>query len=197
MKNLLCLGIIICFLFGCANDSNVTVENDTETVGAKLLKKKKIEVEIEFFNGVGTTVTNASGIFYTFNGITIQENKVYPEEYWGTYPLYFFGQETGIRINFKTLVGNNKKYVVRTEVYGLNTDGSNGGVYLAPTDQKIVLKKNETLVLDRSFTAVFDSSIHESGLDRLIVTVFKVADDGSLGKIVAKKEGIYCPPEIQ
>jgi len=112
MKNLFsifCFGILICFFFGCAFDSNVSDLNDTETSGSKSFKKKKIEVEIVFFNEKGSTETNENGIFYSFRGITVHEDKVYPEEYWGTFPLYFFGQEAGISINFQTLVGNNKK----------------------------------------------------------------------------------------
>lgn len=194
---MLCASIFVCFIFGCTSDHETLIENDAKYQTTKNSKKEKVGIEVEFFNERGTTVTNENGIYYSFSGITIHENKVYPEAYWGTYPLYFFGQEAGIRIKCDTLIGNNKKYIVRIAAYILKTDGSNGAVLLAPVDQKVVLKKNQTLEIDGSFTAIFDPSNHESGLDRLEVSVFQTNSQGKIGKLIAKKEAVFCPPELQ
>ena len=55
-------------------------------------------MDVQFSGAFGSTTTNSSGIFYNFFGITLSEDKVYPSQYWGTFPLYFFGTRVGATV---------------------------------------------------------------------------------------------------
>jgi hypothetical protein len=160
---------------------------------------KQLSVKIQFSGASGTTVTDEDGITYASGSWSAREDKVYPSEYWGMFPLYFFGQEVGITVTVTNLGPRNKfKLVIRTEAYCLRTDGSNGATLLAPTDTEIEVLRGETVVVDSSFTADFVEGA-ESGLDRLIVKVLhpNVADNGSDGEsaLILQKEAVFCPPE--
>ena len=178
---------------------DIDPESEAEEPGPHFGELKQLSVNIAFSGASGTTVTDESGITYSAGGWSVSEDKVYPSEYWGTYPLYFFGQEVGITVTVTNL-GPRQKFnlVVRTEAYCLRTDGSNGATLLAPNDTEIEVLCGETVVVDSSFTADFVSGA-ESGLDRLIVKVLhpNVVDSpsGDEPALILQKEAIFCPPE--
>jgi hypothetical protein len=161
---------------------------------------KQLAGSINFSLASGQTVTDANGTHYMYHGITTHDNKVYPPEYWGTYPLYFFGRPVGVRVDLaNTGPRNTIKLKVVTEVYILMTDGSNGG-QLAPTKEvEVVLKKGERRSIDATFTAQATSS-SDSGLDRFVVKVLHVNRGGGPGNaepgLIMVKEGIFCPPGL-
>ena len=164
-------------------------------------ERKQLDVNIAFSGEYGQTVTDASGTYYHVWGWVFYENKVYPPEYWGVYPLYFFGTPA-----ITTITVHNKgprriaKLRARTECYCLRTDGSNG----APlTDQREVdfdVLRGETQTIDATFIAE-DSPEAESGLDRFIVKLLHPNSGGGPGNpdpaLIMLEEGILCPPEYE
>jgi len=177
----------------------VDPESEAEEPGPHFGELKQLSVGIEFSGASGTTVTDETGITYAVGGWTSSEDKVYPSEYWGTYPLYFFGQEVGVTVTVTNL-GPRRSFslVVRTEAYCLRTDGSNGATLLEPTETDIVVARGETVRVDSSFVAGFVEGA-ESGLDRLIVKVLhpNVVDNpsGDEPALLLQKEAVFCPPE--
>ena len=173
---------------------------DVEEPGPHLGERRQLEVEIVFSEEFGETVTDECGTHYHFGDFVIDEDKVYPEEYWGTYPLYFFGTEVGVTVTVTNHGPRRKaKIRVRTEAYVLLTDGSNGAQLAAPREIDVEVERGETVTIDASFTAEYDPDAAgmEGGLDRFIVTLLHpnaVNDDSA---VIMTKEGIFCPPEIE
>src|SRR3989339_486106 len=156
-----------------------------------------LDVDIQFINSFGTTVTNAQGTFYNVNGYVSREDKIYPPQYWGTYALYFFDGPTGIMVKVTNKGPRAKaKIRIKTEAYILRTDGSSGTKLMEPKTIDIELAKGETKNIDASFVLPYDPSL-ESGLDRFLEKVLHV-NEGESGKepgLIMVKEGVYCPPE--
>jgi hypothetical protein len=173
-------------------------ESEAEEPGPQFGELKQLSVGIEFSGASGTTVTDENGITYIVGSWVSSENKVYPSEYWGTYPLYFFGNEVGVTVTVTNLGPRQTfRLVVRTEAYCLRTDGSNGATLLAPTDVEIEVSRDQTVQVDASFTASFVPGA-ESGLDRFIVKVLHpnvVDSPGDEPALILQKEAVFCPPE--
>ncbi len=176
----------------------VDPESEADEPGPQFGELKQLSVNIAFSGAVGSTVTDASGITYTVGSWVSSENKVYPSEYWGTFPLYYFGDRVGVTVTVTNLGPRAKfRLVVRSEAYCLRTDGSNGATLLAPTDVEIEVERDETVVVDSSFTASFVPGA-ESGLDRFIVKILHPnVVDAPNGEpaLILQKEAIFCPPE--
>lgn len=160
---------------------------------------KQLDVNITLYGQYGETVTDENGTFYHVWGYTFYEDKVYPPEYWGVFPLYFFNTTVGVSIDV-TNNGPRKKVNlrVRTEAYFLRTDGSNGAEMTPPNDTDILVEVGETKTVDASFIAA-DVPDAESGLDRLIVKILHPNKGGGPGNsdpaLILMKEAIFCPPE--
>lgn len=156
-----------------------------------------LDVDIQFLNSYGTTVTNAQGTFYNYYGMTFREDKVYPSQYWGTYALYFFDGPTTINVRVTNKGPRAKaKIRIKTEAYVLRTDGSSGASLMTPRTIDIELAKGETRNIDASFVLPYNPSL-ESGLDRFLVKVLHI-NEGVSGRepgLIMVKEGVYCPPE--
>ncbi len=172
-----------------------------EEVGPHGGERQEIEVEIAFSGEFGYTVTDENGTTYHVGDWAMYEDKVYTSEYWGTWPLYFFGTEVGITVTVRNNGPRaNARLRIRTEAYVLLTDGSNGAVLSAPRDTDIVVARGESVTVDASFIAVYTPDA-ESGLDRFIVKVLHPNAGGSRGDdepaLILMKEGILCPPEYQ
>jgi len=158
-----------------------------------------LDVDIQFSGARGYTVTNADGIFYHFYGIVAKENKIYPEKYWGSVPLYFFGQTIPV-----TVVVTNKgprakaKIKVVSESYCLMTDGSNGAALMKPKIVEVEIARGETKTIDASFNCEYTPEA-DSGLDRFTVKVLHINSGGGPGNeepaLIMSREGIFCPPE--
>lgn len=147
-----------------------------------------------FISGsAGYSETDGSGIRYIVNNKTIgEESKVYPERYWGIFPLFFFDNTVGVHVSVTNTTLHSEKLLVTAFAYVLNTDGSDGGQLEAPTQTKVTVGHNQTLAVDASFVAHSGPGI-DSGLDRFRVIVTRQSD----GKVVATKEGVFCPPELE
>lgn len=177
------------------------VPNSFAKAGKHTGEQKMLDVDITFEDSKGTTVTNADGIFYHYYGITAYENKVYPPQYWGEYPLYFFGGKTGVTVKV-TNNGPRAKAKVRitTEAYVLRTDGTSGVEIAAPQVIDVEVARGETKTIDASFVGEATPGA-ESGLDRFIVKVSHVNEGGGKGNmdpaLIMAKEGVFCPPEYR
>jgi hypothetical protein len=161
---------------------------------------KQLDVDISFYAVSGQTITDATGIRYcNAAGRCSYENKVYPPEYWGTYPLFYFGRLTGITVKITNNGPRNiAKVLITTEVYILRTDGSNGSPMTQPRYIEVEVEKGETKIIDASFIAQYTPNM-ESGLDRFLVKVSHMNQGGGKGNpepgLIMVKEGVFCPPE--
>ncbi|OGS20792.1 MAG: hypothetical protein A2252_12215 [Elusimicrobia bacterium RIFOXYA2_FULL_39_19] len=194
-KMLIVMGCIVCVL------SVFYAYKAFSKQGEHIGEQKMLAVNIEFNNSVGKTVTSAQGVDYYFqNGSLLgHEAQVYPEKYWGEFPMYFFGMPTGVKVTV-TNIGPRAKDKIRiiTESYVLRTDGSNGPAMCEPKVIEVELSKGETKSIDATFTTPY-SPAAESGLDRFIVKVQHSNEGSGPGNnepaLVMSKEGIYCPPK--
>ncbi|MFC1498268.1 hypothetical protein ACFLS1_07355 [Verrucomicrobiota bacterium] len=162
-------------------------------------EQKQLSVDISFFDQYGHTVTDESGTYYHVWGYTFYENKVYSPEYWGIFPLYFFGTKVGVTVDVTNLGPRNiAKLRVRNSVYCLNTDGSNGVELNQEQETDIDVNKGETKTIDASFVSDYVAGA-ESGLDRFLVKILHPNNGGGPGNpdpaLIMVKEGIFCPPE--
>ena len=175
------------------------VPADTSKGGEHIGEVKQLNVNISFFGEYGTTVTDENGTYYHVWGYTFYENKVYSPEYWGVFPLYFFGLPVGANVAVENKGPRAKaKLRVRTECYCLNTDGSNGALIYGPNDQDIEVDNGDTKTVDASFVSDYVDGA-DSGLDRFLVKILHPNEGGGPGNpdpaLIMVKEGIFCPPE--
>ena len=168
--------------------------------GKHLGERRQLEVEIDFSGESGQTVTDENGTFYIrYSGGVSHEDKVYPPEYWGVFPLYYFGGTIGITVTVRNNGPRAKaKVLIRTEAYLLRTDGTSGYSLTAPREIELEVARGETKTIDASFI-VFYTPQSESGLDRFLVKVIHPNEgggsaDGEPG-LIAVVEGVFCPPE--
>ena len=160
----------------------------------------QLDVDISFYAISGQTTTDASGIRYcNAAGRCSYENKVYPPEYWGTYPLFYFGRLTGITVKITNKGPRNvAKVLITTEAYVLKTDGSSGTPLIQPRYIEVEVEKGETKIIDASFTPQYTPGM-DSGLDRFLVKVSHLNQGGGKGNpepgLIMVKEGVFCPPE--
>lgn len=174
--------------------------------GPHVGEHSRLEVDIAFSRAFGETVTDEEGIHYYFEGTAAhEEDKVYPSEYWGTFPLYFFGTEVGVTVTLRNLGPRAKvKARVRTEAYVLLTDGSNGAMLAAPQEIDVEVTRDEAVTIDASFTAQYTPGM-ESGLDRFVVKVLHPNEAGEIPEtfseddpaLITVAEGVFCPPDIE
>lgn len=161
-------------------------------------EQSMVNVDIQFTKPFGTTEVNADGIIYHFLGRSIPENKIYPEQYRGSFPLYFFNLPTSVLVRVSNPGPRAwAKLKIVTESYALRTDGSNGSVMAAPRETEVTIARGETRTIDATFVTYYTPEA-ESGLDRFIVKVLHVNEGGGPGNeapsLIMAKEGIYCPP---
>jgi len=163
---------------------------------------KQLDVSVDFTGNYGLTTTDAQGITYNFWGQSLFENKVYPQQYWGTFPLYFFGLPVLADVTVTNLGPRNSfRLRVTGQAYALNLDGTNG-VKLAPDVVKeFNVNNGETQRLDMSFTPQFVPGA-DSGLDRYVILVQHINQGGDgkgnpLPALILAKEAILCPPAVE
>lgn len=162
---------------------------------------KQLDVEIQFSNSFGTTVTDSTGTYYLVWGYTFKEDKIYTPEYWGSYPLYFFGTEVGVTVKVTNHGPRKKaKVLIKTEAYVLKVDGTNGVALKDPTTIELTVYRGETKCIDASFVSEWAPGA-ESGLDRFVVKVLHPNNGGGPGNsepaLIMSKEGVFCPPELE
>lgn len=185
--------LLLCFLM-IAGTQTFANESKGQPGVARML-----DVEIQFTDAFGKTVTNEQGIFYHIWGYVFHENKIYPSEYWGEYPLYFFGSPVGVRVTVKNNgPANRAKLAIKTEAQVLRTDGSAGVALVPAKTYEVVLARGESRTIDASFVAEYTPQA-ESGLDTFTVKVLHQNEGGGAGNqepaLIMVKRGVFCPPE--
>jgi hypothetical protein len=156
------------------------------TYGCTLRKDLDINVFLEFVETEGHTVADETGLTYYVDGNMYHDpSYVYPEELWGSYPLYFPAHTANIR-SIISYNGPAEQAEVRVEtlVYPLNTDGSFGDI-LDQSEVYLTLYKGE-VVLSPSYFVI---PLQPKGLMQVFVTVYH--ED----KLIMTKEAIFCPPD--
>lgn len=162
-------------------------------------EQKQLAVDITFFGQYGETVTDENGTHYYIRGQASHEDKVYPSEYWDTFPLYYFNTSVGVTVTVTNHGPRAKaKLRIRTEAYLLRTDGTSGPALTAPRELDIEVNRGETRSIDASFVVEYSPQL-ESGLDRFLVKVSHPNAGGGPGNedpaLILVREGVFCPPE--
>lgn len=161
----------------------------------------QLEVNATFSGSFGETVTDNMGTTYNVWGFSFYEPKVYPPEYWGVFPLYFYDTDVGVTISVKNTDPRHvAKLRVRTECYVIKTDGSSG-VSISPAQETtdFEIEVGETKTINSTFTAEYVEGA-ESGLDRLIIKLLHPNEGGGSTydpALILLKEAVFCPPEYQ
>lgn len=131
-----------------------------------------IDVNVGFSGQSGVTITDENGTFYNCMGWSFFEPKVYPPEYWGVFPLYFFGDVVGVSLTVTNLDASTQADVrLRRECYCLRTDGSSGGALAVPAQNDVAVAPSQTAFLDGSFAVDYWAD-SEDGLDRFLTKVY-------------------------
>lgn len=180
------------------NNSEVGPPGGSGESGPHVGEHFRLEVDIVFSREFGETVTDETGTYYHVGDMVSYEDKVYPSEYWGTFPLYFFGTEVGVTVTIRNLGPRQRARLrIRTEAFVLRTDGTNGGVLAPPRDIMVDVLRGQSVTIDASFTSYWSPDL-DSGLDRFIVSILHPNEGGGgsdESALIMTKEGIFCPPE--
>jgi len=129
-----------------------------------------VDVGVAFSGGWGETITDENGTYYNICGWTMFEPKVYPPEYWGVFPLYFFNDTVGVTLALQNQGDTRAKVRIRTECYCLGTDGASGAELMAPSEREAAADVGTTENVDASFVCEYTPEA-DSGLDRFLVKV--------------------------
>lgn len=165
--------------------------------GSHAGERQQLEVEIAFSREYGETVTDEDGIHYHVGDWVFDEDKVYPSEYWGTYPLYFFDTEVGVTVAVRNNGPRAKaRLIIRTEAYVLCTDGTSGVALMEPREVEVEVASGRTETIDASFTVEYAAGV-ESGLNRFVVKILHPSERGGDPALIMMEEGVFCPPEYQ
>jgi hypothetical protein len=167
------LAVGVCFAPASdAKSDKGAMHRNAQKSGEERGEPLQLNVDIAFSRQWGETVTDENGTTYNFFGMSDFEPKIYPPEYWGVFPLYFFGGKVGISVTVKNECATQAANLrITSECYCLNTDGSNGAQLLAPQEKLISIIGGETRTFDASFTGDFVEGA-DSGLDRFLVKIF-------------------------
>lgn len=189
---LVALSVLACFIMP---------ELSLSKQGKHAGEQKMLDVDIQFSDARGKTVTNADGIFYHMGRHVVKEAKVYPSQYWGEFPLYYVNSTVGVTVKVTNKGPRAKaKIRIKTESYTLRTDGSSGDALCEPIIIDEEIAKGETKTIDASFFIHYVPNM-ESGLDRFLVKVLHQNEGGGPGNkepgLIMVKEGVFCPPEYE
>lgn len=166
---------------------------------------RMLDVDIQFTNAFGKTITNEQGIFYHIwwegQEYVFHEPKIYPSEYFGEFPLYFFGSPVSVRVMVRNNgPANHTKLLIQTDAHVLRTDGSAGAALAPSKTYEVVLARGETRTIDASFVVEYSPQA-ESGLDTFTVKVLHQSEGGGPGNqepaLIMVKRGVFCPPEYK
>ncbi len=165
--------------------------------GQHMGERRQLDVDIVFSQEYGVTITDETGIHYHIGDWVFDEDKVYPSQYWGEFPLYYFGTEVGVAVTIRNNGPQKKaKLRIRTEAHVLLTDGTSGVALAAPQEFDVEVMRDESVTIDASFVAEYVAGA-ESGLDRFLVTVLHPNQGGGDPAIIMQKEGVFCPPDME
>jgi hypothetical protein len=177
--------------------SSVIFANTGQHIG----ERRMLDVNINFYDSKGKTVTNSQGIYYHHSGRVKYEPKVYPSRYWGTYPLYFFGGRVGVKVTVANKGPRAKiKLRITSEANVILVSGDIGASIMQPKTTQFTVAKGQTKTIDVSFVTQPTPDV-DSGLDLFTVKVQHANQGGGPGNeypaLIMVKEGVFCPPKYQ
>jgi hypothetical protein len=128
------------------------------------------------------------------------EPKVYPSQYWGTFPLYFVGTSMNFLIALtNTAAKGNKSFKVRIEAVHRVLEASGAlGAQLAPPQTWTVesLAPGETKTLPGSAFIPYDPNL-PSGLDITKVRILHLNEGAnSDAGLIKESVAVWCPPPV-
>jgi hypothetical protein len=174
---------------------------EASAAGKHTGERRQLDVKITFWGEYGQTVTDESGTEFRRYGGSVRrdDTKIYPSEYWGMFPLYFFDRPTGITVTITNNGPRRKaKLAIVREAYHLGTDGTSGLSLAEPVRTEIVVARGQTVEIDASFI-VWQMPESQSGLNRFLVKVLHLNKGAAGGAtepgLIAVEEGVFCPPE--
>jgi hypothetical protein len=176
---------VVCFATCMTADArSQKVKTETTRKGDQQLGTPvELDVGISFSANSGQTITDSDGTTFVYYGLRCWEDKIYPPEYWGVFPLYFFGRRVGINVSIRNESETQDANLrVTTECYCLRTDGGNGAQLLPLQSREVTVAASETTNIDASFVGEFVEGA-ESGLDRFLVKIYESA---SINYVVVK-----------
>lgn len=169
--------------------------------GLHVGEASKIEARVEFLAPSGETYTGKTGITYTSGGWSYHEDKVYVPSLWGSFPLYFVGQN----MRFKVTLTNhtqkgNKTFKVRVQArnHVLETDGSEG-MELAPQKTWIVsdLGPGQSKSQEFSIYIAPDPNL-PSGLDVTRIRILHLNEGANEDAgLIKEATAVWCPPALK
>jgi hypothetical protein len=169
--------------------------NSAIAVDKHYSEMKMLYAEIEFDDPSGSTLVDETGITYYYKGnVDHDPNLVYPEKYYGTYPLYF---PTSI-VPTKITVTNYgpwaiAKHMIVTEVHVINLDGSLGTTLISPDVFKFEVALGETVTIFGTFTLPPVGKSPDS-LNLVTVSIYHHRNDNNDASLIMTKDAVFCPP---
>ena len=157
---------------------------------------KMLYADIEFMSPVGSTLADETGLTYYYMGnVFFNYDLVYPEEYYGTYPLYYPGNPVPTKITV-TNYGPRAiaKHTLVTEAYSINLDGSLGESIREPDIFEFEVALGETIVIDGTFTLPADGK-NPAGLNLVTISIYHNRNDNNDASLIMTKDAVFCPPE--
>lgn len=171
--------------------------------GEHLGEADNIQAQVTFLGNAGLTTTDAAGTTYrvaAWNWSTF-EPKIYPSNYWGTFPLYFIGTTMSFNVTLtNTATQGNKSFKVRVRASNnvLETSGLLGMQIAAPQEWVVdSLRPGETRVLPGSIFIAYDPNL-PSGLDITKVQIFHLNEGSNQDAALIKEAlAVWCPPSLK
>ncbi len=157
---------------------------------------KTIESDIELLYPSGTAIFDKTGTYYIVHGVTYYTAIVYPEEYWGEYPLYMSGSAIPVLTKIlNTGPVDVEKHTLMSEAYYINPDGFKRVTlpihFQEDKPHALEAHKGEIVKADQVMT--LPSDLMHNGLFQ--VKLYHHASDTDDGSLVITKEGCFCPRE--
>ncbi|MFA6092162.1 MAG: hypothetical protein WCU88_01245 [Elusimicrobiota bacterium] len=171
-----------------------------QTQGKHAGEAAKISAEVSFLSPAGTTRTDAQGITYQSGGWSYTEPKIYPQPYWGSFPLYFVGQAMRFQVRLSnTAVKGEKPFRVRVQALNrvLETNGALG-MEIGPMKEWIVedLRPGESSMREFSIDIVPDPNL-PSGLDVTKVRILHENQGSADAGLIKEEIAVWCPPALK
>ena len=196
----LIFAILVCLPILTVTGSKAPLPVNPDRSGEHIGERNQLDMSFGFSGSYGDTITDESGTYYCYYGQVYYEPKVYPPEYWGVFPLYFFDTQVGMNVTVANLGPRRTENLrVETECRVLRTDGSSGTQLSPPQHYDFELDRDESVTIDTSFSPVSTVDLEaDSGLDRVLVKLLhpNLGKDAKDPALIMSKEGVICPPEF-
>jgi hypothetical protein len=175
-------------------------------VRAASVNEVGITTTVVFLAPDGFSTTDVSGITYNYGGASTFEPKVYPEQFWGTFPLYLPGTTMRFTVFLTNDTAQGKRpYNVKVQAISnvLNETINGGGlgteIGTSETWEVTDLLPGQTRTVTGSVVIPGDGSL-PSGLDvtRIIISHLNNAndpdEDDTVAGFVDLEYCAWCPP---